>query len=78
VIHDGNRSTCDIDVCVSSNDSLSVTDDLLRIPLLNDVFERYPTTPINIDIKQDNDELIKQVRFCKLFNVYTLYNSRIQ
>ena len=36
--------------------------DLLRIPLLKDVFERYPTTPINIDIKENNDELIKQVQ----------------
>ncbi len=36
--------------------------DLLRIPLLKDVFERYPTTPINIDVKENNDELIKQVK----------------
>ena len=35
--------------------------ELLRIPLLKDVFQRYPTTPINIDIKEDNDELIRQV-----------------
>jgi hypothetical protein len=35
--------------------------ELLRIPLLKDVFERYPTTPINIDVKENNDELIRQV-----------------
>ncbi|UJR32151.1 hypothetical protein I4U23_019618 [Adineta vaga] len=35
--------------------------ELLRIPLLKDVFERYPTTPINIDVKEDNDELIRQI-----------------
>ena len=35
--------------------------ELLRIPLLKDVFERYPTTPINIDVKENNDELIQQV-----------------
>ncbi len=34
---------------------------LLQIPLLKDVFERYPTTPINIDVKENNDELIRQV-----------------
>jgi len=45
--------------------------DLLRIPLLKDVFERYPTTPINIDVKENNDELIKQVKHHRIifFNV---------
>uniref|UniRef100_A0A3P8YJU9 GP-PDE domain-containing protein n=1 Tax=Esox lucius TaxID=8010 RepID=A0A3P8YJU9_ESOLU len=32
-----------------------------RIPLLRDVFEAFPKTPINIDIKVDNDTLIKKV-----------------
>ena len=50
-----------IDVIVSSDNDLK-SQDLLRIPLLKDVFERYPTIPINIDIKENNDELIKQVR----------------
>ncbi|CAF3000504.1 unnamed protein product [Rotaria socialis] len=45
---------------IISNDNPHDTD-LLRIPLLKDVFERYPTTPINIDIKENSDELIKQV-----------------
>jgi hypothetical protein len=35
--------------------------ELLRIPLLKDVFERYPTTPINIDVKENDNELIQQV-----------------
>jgi hypothetical protein len=47
-----------IDVVISSDDN----PDLLRIPLLKDVFERYPTTSINIDIKENNDELIKLVK----------------
>lgn len=32
-----------------------------RIPLLNDVFRDFPSVPINIDIKADNDRLIKEV-----------------
>lgn len=44
-----------------TSDSSAKSRELLRIPLLKDVFERYPTTPINIDIKENNDELIKQV-----------------
>lgn len=32
-----------------------------RIPLLKDVFEAFPNTAINIDIKADNDTLIKKV-----------------
>jgi len=50
-----------IDIIISS-DNNSENRSLLRIPLLKDVFERYPTTPINIDIKENNDELIKQVK----------------
>jgi hypothetical protein len=50
-----------IDIIISS-DNNPENRDLLRIPLLKDVFERYPTTPINIDIKENNDELIKQVK----------------
>ncbi len=45
-----------------SDDGNPNSKDFLRIPLLKDVFERYPTTPINIDIKENNDELIKQVK----------------
>lgn len=32
-----------------------------RIPLLSEVFENFPTTPVNIDIKVNNDTLIKKV-----------------
>ncbi|KAG1670212.1 Lysophospholipase D GDPD1 [Nymphon striatum] len=32
-----------------------------KIPLLEELFKRYPQMPINIDIKIDNDDLIKQV-----------------
>ncbi|KAJ8414509.1 hypothetical protein AAFF_G00037110 [Aldrovandia affinis] len=32
-----------------------------RIPLLRDVFQAFPKTPINIDIKADNDTLIQKV-----------------
>ncbi|CAF3621393.1 unnamed protein product [Rotaria sp. Silwood1] len=52
----------DSDIIISSdNNNNPDNNDLLRIPLLKDVFERYPTTPINIDIKENNDELIRQV-----------------
>jgi hypothetical protein len=46
---------------VVSCDNTPNNKELLRIPLLKDVFERYPTTPINIDVKENNDELIRQV-----------------
>ncbi|XP_036821580.1 lysophospholipase D GDPD1 isoform X2 [Oncorhynchus mykiss] len=32
-----------------------------HIPLLRDVFEAFPNTPVNIDIKVNNDTLIKKV-----------------
>lgn len=32
-----------------------------RIPLLKDVFDAFPNTPVNIDIKVNNDTLIKKV-----------------
>ncbi|KAM9733936.1 lysophospholipase D GDPD1 [Menidia menidia] len=32
-----------------------------RIPLLRDVFDAFPNTPINIDIKVNNDTLIRKV-----------------
>ncbi|CAF1047076.1 unnamed protein product [Adineta ricciae] len=50
----------DSDLTISCDNNPS-NSDLLRIPLLKDVFARYPTTPINIDIKVNDDELIKQV-----------------
>ncbi|KAL3856222.1 hypothetical protein ACJMK2_010999 [Sinanodonta woodiana] len=33
----------------------------VKIPLLKDVFQAFPTMPINIDIKMDDDELISKV-----------------
>lgn len=35
-----------------------------RIPLLRDVFDAFPNTPVNIDIKINNDTLIKKVCVC--------------
>uniref|UniRef100_T1J2N3 GP-PDE domain-containing protein n=1 Tax=Strigamia maritima TaxID=126957 RepID=T1J2N3_STRMM len=32
-----------------------------KIPLLKELFEKFPTTPINIDIKTNNDQLITEV-----------------
>ncbi|XP_063286925.1 lysophospholipase D GDPD3 [Pelobates fuscus] len=32
-----------------------------RMPLLEEVFQRYPDMPINVEIKEDNNELIKKV-----------------
>ncbi len=37
-----------------------------QIPLLKDVFGAFPNLPINIDIKIDNDDLIRKV---------TVYNN---
>ncbi|CAF4276077.1 unnamed protein product, partial [Rotaria magnacalcarata] len=46
---------------IISCDNNPESEALLRIPLLKDVFARYPTIPINIDVKANNDELIRQV-----------------
>ncbi|CAF3487005.1 unnamed protein product [Rotaria sp. Silwood1] len=46
---------------IISCDHNLTNEELLRIPLLKDVFERYPTIPINIDVKENNDELIRQI-----------------
>ncbi|XP_039612800.1 lysophospholipase D GDPD1 isoform X2 [Polypterus senegalus] len=32
-----------------------------RVPLLSDVFQAFPNTPVNIDIKVNNDTLIRKV-----------------
>ena len=32
-----------------------------KFPLLEEVFKEFPKTPINIDIKVDDDELIEKV-----------------
>ena len=33
-----------------------------KIPLLESVFRAFPEHPINVDIKDDNDELIEKVQ----------------
>jgi hypothetical protein len=32
-----------------------------RIPLLREVYEQFPGVPVNVDIKVDDDELIRKV-----------------
>lgn len=59
------------DLCVISGfvyDGTGCTD--RKFPLLEEVFKEFPETPINLDIKVDDDELIEKVmkinwiRFC--------------
>lgn len=38
-----------------------------KIPLLKEVFEKFPKVAINIDIKVDNDLLISKVEICFKF-----------
>lgn len=48
-----------------------------RIPLLRDVFDAFPNTPVNIDIKVNNDTLIRKVCVCVILlklNSYILYS----
>lgn len=42
---------------VSNND----TPEARKIPLLEEIFHKYPSLPINLDVKVDNDELIEKV-----------------
>lgn len=51
---------CKLDVTFQKECYCSGGDDT-RIPLLQDVFDAFPNTPINIDIKANNDTLIKKV-----------------
>jgi hypothetical protein len=37
-------------------------EDSKRIPLLETLFIKYPDIPMNIDIKDNNDELINKVK----------------
>jgi hypothetical protein len=37
-----------------------------KIPLLESVFRAFPEHPINVDIKDDNDELIEKVQKIKI------------
>lgn len=40
-----------------------------RIPLLRDIFDAFPNTPVNVDIKVNNDKLIQKV--CVFFLLST-------
>lgn len=51
---------CKLDVTFEKECCCEAGDDK-RIPLLKEVFEAFPKTPINIDIKVNNDTLIKKV-----------------
>lgn len=51
---------CNLEVTFQRECYCSGGDDK-RIPLLQDVFDAFPNTPINIDIKANNDTLIKKV-----------------
>lgn len=51
---------CTLDVTFKKECFCAGGDDK-RIPLLQDVFDAFPNTPINIDIKDNNDTLIKKV-----------------
>ncbi|XP_029468275.1 lysophospholipase D GDPD1 isoform X2 [Rhinatrema bivittatum] len=51
---------CKLDVTFEKECSCEGGEDK-RIPLLREVFEAFPSTPINIDIKVNNDILIKKV-----------------
>ncbi|VDN16011.1 unnamed protein product [Dibothriocephalus latus] len=54
-----------------------------RIPMLRSVFEAFPTVPINIDVKVDNDLLIRKVlpflpALLVAHNPFTSLNDRCQ
>ncbi|XP_056414562.1 lysophospholipase D GDPD1 [Hyla sarda] len=51
---------CQLDVTFEKDCCCEGGDDR-RIPLLKEVFEAFPETPINIDIKVNNDILVKKV-----------------
>ena len=44
-----------------NSDHVTVGGEDRKIPLLKEVFENFPQVPVNIDIKVDNDELIRKV-----------------
>ncbi|XP_072317908.1 lysophospholipase D GDPD1 [Eucyclogobius newberryi] len=51
---------CRLDVTFQRDCCCAGGDDK-RIPLLRDVFDAFPNTPVNVDIKTNNDILIKKV-----------------
>ena len=46
-----------------------------KIPLLSDVFEKFPKIAINIDIKVDNDTLISKVIIYIIFTPFITFSS---
>lgn len=44
-----------------------------HIPLLRDVFDAFPNTPVNIDIKVNNDTLIKKVCVCVCLSLFLCF-----
>lgn len=50
---------CKLDVTFQKESQCEGTDN--RIPLLQEVFEAFPEIPVNIDIKMNNDVLIRKV-----------------
>uniref|UniRef100_A0A8C0UXD1 Glycerophosphodiester phosphodiesterase domain containing 1 n=1 Tax=Cyanistes caeruleus TaxID=156563 RepID=A0A8C0UXD1_CYACU len=53
------RYLCKLDVTFQKESQCEGTDN--RIPLLQEVFEAFPETPVNIDIKMNNNVLIRKV-----------------
>ncbi|MBN3288317.1 GDPD1 Lysophospholipase, partial [Polyodon spathula] len=51
---------CKLDVSFQRECSCEGGDDK-RIPLLSEVFDAFPNTPVNVDIKVNNDTLIRKV-----------------
>ncbi|XP_014259050.1 lysophospholipase D GDPD1-like [Cimex lectularius] len=54
-------TTLPIDFDPGSSFTGSCREDERRIPLLDEVFERFPSIPINIDVKANNDLLIREI-----------------
>lgn len=56
-----NANTTNSGVHIRTNGEHSNRNDSKRIPLLEEVFQQFPTTPVNLDIKFNSDDLIKKV-----------------
>ena len=53
---------CHCFACLLTDQEVRATADVdRRIPELKEVFERFPSVPVNIDIKYDSDKLISEV-----------------
>ncbi|MGH0155644.1 UNVERIFIED_CONTAM: hypothetical protein FKN15_059531 [Acipenser sinensis] len=76
---------CKLDVSFQRECSCEGGDDK-RIPLLREVFDAFPNTPVNIDIKVNNDTLIRKwsrdwclsvilVASCRAVNLLAVFNA---